>query len=99
MNAVIKAIAFAADKHRNQRRKDVDASPYINHPIGLADVLANEAGIEDERVLVAAILHDTVEDTETSEQELIRLFGKEAAEIVLEVTDDKALPKAERKRL
>ncbi len=99
MNTVIKAMAFAADKHRNQRRKDVDASPYINHPIGLANVLANEAGVEDERVLVAAVLHDTIEDTETNEQELIRLFGKEVADIVLEVSDDKALPKAERKRL
>lgn len=99
MKAFIRALAFAADKHRNQRRKDVEASPYINHPIGLADVLANEAGIEDERVLVAAVLHDTVEDTETSEQELVRLFGKEIADIVIEVTDDKALPKAERKRL
>jgi guanosine-3',5'-bis(diphosphate) 3'-pyrophosphohydrolase len=99
MNIVIKAMAFAADKHRNQRRKDADASPYINHPIGLADVLANEAGLDDERVLVAAILHDTIEDTETTEQELARNFGQEIADIVLEVTDDKALPKAERKRL
>jgi guanosine-3',5'-bis(diphosphate) 3'-pyrophosphohydrolase len=92
-------MSFAADKHRNQRRKDADASPYINHPIALADVLANEAGIEDERVLVAAILHDTIEDTEATEQELVRNFGQEVADIVLEVTDDKSLPKAERKRL
>jgi len=99
VNIVIKAMAFAADKHRNQRRKDAEASPYINHPIALADVLANEAGIEDERVLVAAILHDTVEDTETTEQELVRNFGQEVADIVAEVTDDKSLPKAERKRL
>jgi guanosine-3',5'-bis(diphosphate) 3'-pyrophosphohydrolase len=99
MNILIKAMTFAADKHRNQRRKDVEASPYINHPIGLADVLANEAGIEDERVLVAAILHDTIEDTETTEQELIRLFGQEVADIVLEVSDNKSLPKTERKRL
>jgi guanosine-3',5'-bis(diphosphate) 3'-pyrophosphohydrolase len=99
MNNLIKALAFAADKHRNQRRKDADASPYINHPIALADVLANEAGIEDERVLVAAILHDTIEDTEATEQEVVRHFGQEVADIVCEVTDDKALPKAERKRL
>jgi guanosine-3',5'-bis(diphosphate) 3'-pyrophosphohydrolase len=99
MNTIIKAMAFAADKHRNQRRKDADASPYINHPIALADVLANEAGIEDERVLVAALLHDTIEDTEATEQELVRNFGQEIADIVLEVTDDKTLPKAERKRL
>ncbi|CAJ7235100.1 metal dependent phosphohydrolase [Burkholderia pseudomallei] len=99
MNKLVAAIAFAADKHRNQRRKDHEASPYINHPIALADVLANEAGVEDERVLLAAILHDTIEDTETTEQELVRLFGQEVADIVMEVTDDKALPKSERKRL
>ncbi|KGC43897.1 HD domain-containing protein [Burkholderia pseudomallei] len=99
MNKLVAAIAFAADKHRNQRRKDHEASPYINHPIALANVLANEAGVEDERVLIAAVLHDTVEDTETTEQELLRLFGKEVADIVMEVTDDKTLPKAERKRL
>ena len=98
-NHLLSAIAFAADKHRDQRRKDASASPYINHPIALANVLANEAGIEDERVLIAAILHDTIEDTETTEQELARLFGQEITAIVLEVTDDKALPKAERKRL
>lgn len=99
MNNLILAIAFAADKHRNQRRKDHEASPYINHPIALANVLANEAGVEDEHVLMASVLHDTIEDTETTEQELLRLFGKGVADIVMEVTDDKTLPKTERKRL
>ena len=99
MNRVISAISFAADKHRNQRRKDIEASPYINHPIALANILANEAGIEDEKVLVAAILHDSIEDTETTTQELADLFGDDVTAIVLEVTDDKSLPKAERKRL
>lgn len=99
MKLLIKALAFAADKHRNQRRKDADASPYINHPIALANVLVNEGGIEDERVIMAAVLHDTVEDTETSEQELAKVFGQEVTAIVLEVTDDKSLPSAERKRL
>jgi guanosine-3',5'-bis(diphosphate) 3'-pyrophosphohydrolase len=98
MNKILSAIAFAADKHRNQRRKDAAASPYINHPIALANVLANEAGIDDERVLIAAILHDTVEDTETTVLELVRHFGQEIADIVLEVTDDKSLLKAERKQ-
>lgn len=98
MNKILAAIAFAADKHRNQRRKDAAASPYINHPIALANVLANEAGIDDGRVLIAAILHDTVEDTETTAQELVRHFGQEIADIVLEVTDDKSLLKAERKQ-
>lgn len=99
MNRLIQAIAFAATKHRDQRRKDAVASPYINHPITLVNVLANEAGIDDEEVLMAAILHDTVEDTETTEQELIGEFGPEVASIVLEVSDDKSLPSAERKRL
>jgi guanosine-3',5'-bis(diphosphate) 3'-pyrophosphohydrolase len=99
MNRLIQALDFAASKHRDQRRKDAAASPYINHPIALANVLANEAGIDDERVLIAAVLHDTVEDTETTEQELAREFGQEVAGIVLEVSDDKALPVAERKRL
>jgi GTP diphosphokinase / guanosine-3',5'-bis(diphosphate) 3'-diphosphatase len=98
-NKIIAAMAFAAHKHRDQRRKDAAASPYINHPIALVNVLANEAGIDDERALMAAILHDTIEDTETTEQELIREFGKEIADIVLEVTDDKTLSKAARKRL
>jgi guanosine-3',5'-bis(diphosphate) 3'-pyrophosphohydrolase len=99
MNRLISSIAFAADKHRDQRRKDASASPYINHPIALANVLANEAGIDDERVLIAAVLHDTIEDTDTTEQELVRLFGQEISDIVIEVTDDKTLSKAERKRL
>ncbi|MGY6255530.1 HD domain-containing protein [Paraburkholderia caledonica] len=99
MNLLIKATAFAAYKHRNQRRKDADSSPYINHPIALADALANEGDVDDEIVLIAAILHDTIEDTETSLEELVAQFGREVAEIVAEVTDDKELPKAERKRL
>jgi GTP diphosphokinase / guanosine-3',5'-bis(diphosphate) 3'-diphosphatase len=99
MNRLLSAIAFAAHKHRDQRRKDAVASPYINHPIALANVLANEAGVDDERILIAAVLHDTVEDTETTEQELVREFGKEISDIVLEVTDDQSLSKAERKRL
>lgn len=99
MNQLIKAIAFAADKHRNQRRKDADASPYINHPIALANVLSNEAGVDEEKVLIAAVLHDTIEDTDTTSRELEEVFGDEIAAIVLEVTDDMLLPKDERKRL
>src|SRR5487761_2225837 len=84
---LIKALAFAADKHRNQRRKDADASPYINHPIALANVLANEGGVEDPVVLSAALLHDTVEDTETTPAELEAQFGGKVAAVVLEGTD------------
>src|SRR5438067_9958795 len=96
---LLKALAFAAHKHRDQRRKDAEASPYINHPIALADVLVNEGGVTDIEVLCAALLHDTVEDTATTHQELVDAFGARIARIVAEVTDDKALPKAERKRL
>ena len=99
MKQLMTALAFAADKHKNQRRKDAEASPYINHPIALANLLLNEAGVEDQRVLVAAVLHETIEDTDATAQELVRHFGKDVTDIVLEVTDDKTLPKAERKRL
>jgi GTP diphosphokinase / guanosine-3',5'-bis(diphosphate) 3'-diphosphatase len=96
---VLKALAFAAHKHRDQRRKDARASPYINHPIDLANVLRNEAGIADPLVLCAALLHDTIEDTETTPEELEREFGRRVRDVVLEVTDDKRLPKKDRKRL
>ena len=96
---LIHAAAFAAHKHRDQRRKDAAASAYVNHPLALADMLANEGGVEDVDVLCAALLHDTIEDTETTAEELQREFGSKITSIVLEVTDDKSLPKAERKRL
>lgn len=96
---LIKAADFAALKHRRQRRKDAEASPYINHPLALARVLKLEAGVGDIEVLVAAILHDTVEDTETTIEELTREFGPAIAGVVAEVTDDNALTKPERKRL
>lgn len=96
---LFKALSFAADKHRDQRRKDAEATPYINHPIQLAELLVNEAGITDATVIAAAILHDTIEDTETTPEELCREFGEGIASIVEEVTDDKTLDKAVRKRL
>jgi guanosine-3',5'-bis(diphosphate) 3'-pyrophosphohydrolase len=99
LRLLLKALAFAAHKHRDQRRKDAEASPYINHPIALADVLVNEGGVTDVEVISAALLHDTVEDTATTPQELEEAFGPRIARIVAEVTDDQALPKAERKRL
>jgi guanosine-3',5'-bis(diphosphate) 3'-pyrophosphohydrolase len=96
---LLQALAFAAHKHRDQRRKDAEASPYINHPIALADVLVNEGGVTDVNVLCAALLHDTVEDTATTHAELVNAFGTGIAGIVAEVTDDTSLPKLERKRL
>ena len=99
LGLILRALEFAAHKHRDQRRKDLHASPYINHPIALANILVNEAGIHDPEVLCAALLHDTIEDTETTAAELETGFGAVVRDIVLEVTDDKLLPKVERKRL
>ncbi len=99
LGAFLRALDFAARKHRDHRRKDINASPYINHPIALANVLVNEAGIDDPDVLCAALLHDTIEDTDTTPEELTEVFGKVICDIVLEVTDDTALPKEVRKRL
>ena len=99
VGTLVEAVAFAADKHRAQRRKDIAASPYINHPIELANVLANEGGVDDVTVLCAAVLHDTIEDTETTSEELKALFGPKVASVVMEVTDDKSLEKSVRKQL
>ena len=94
----LQALSFAADKHRHQRRKDSAKTPYINHPIAVANILLNEAGVNDEAVLIAALLHDTVEDTDTCLEEIERHFGAQVRDIVDEVTDDKSLLKEERKQ-
>ena len=99
ISLILTATAFAAEKHRHQRRKDAEASPYINHPIALARVLSVEAGIDDPEVICAALLHDTIEDTDTTSEELRKVFGDAIARIVDEVTDDKTLESADRKRL
>ena len=85
---LLQAVGFAAHKHRDQRRKDKDASPYINHPIEVAKVLATMGGVTDLSALIAAVLHDTVEDTNTTFPELEKLFGKEVRLLVEEMTDD-----------
>jgi guanosine-3',5'-bis(diphosphate) 3'-pyrophosphohydrolase len=93
----LRAAAFAARKHQHQRRKDAEASPYINHPLDVAALLAEEGGVTDPLTLMAAVLHDTLEDTETTPEELTATFGPVVRDLVQEVTDDKHLPKAERK--
>ena len=98
MARVLDALDFAAVKHRDQRRKNEDASPYINHPIAVAKIVCAEAGVDDPIVLCAALLHDTIEDTKTTHSELTDRFGPAIADVVQEVTDDKTLPKLERKR-
>lgn len=95
---LLQAASFAAKKHTAQTRKGDDAAPYINHPLEVANLLANIGNVEDYDVLIAAILHDTVEDTGTTQEEIEELFGKTVASIVMEVTDDKSLQKAERKQ-
>jgi len=97
--ALLKALDFAAIRHRNQRRKGADAAPYVNHLIEVAALLADIAGVDDQDVLVAAVLHDVVEDTGTSAEDVGRLFGERVRQLVENVTDDKSLPKEERRRL
>jgi guanosine-3',5'-bis(diphosphate) 3'-pyrophosphohydrolase len=95
---LLSAIAFAAHKHRDQRRKDRAKSPYINHPIAVAQLLWQH-GVTDPAVILAAVLHDTIEDTDATRAELVDHFGEAVAAIVVEVSDDKSLPKQRRKEL
>ncbi|MEN6373315.1 MAG: HD domain-containing protein [Smithella sp.] len=88
---------FSAEKHRNQRRKDEQESPYINHPIEVANVLWTIGDVYDVATIVAALLHDTLEDTNATREEILNNFGKDVLALVLEVSDDKSLPKQERK--
>lgn len=99
MNRLLQAMKFAAEKHAQQRRKNSAGTPYINHPIEVAEHLVRVGGIEDEDVIIAAVLHDTIEDTDATFAEIQSAFGARVAEIVLECTDDKSLDKSERKRL
>ena len=96
---ILEALEFSAEKHRSQRRKDVEASPYINHPIQVANLLVQVGGVEDGVTLAAAVLHDTIEDTETTPGEIEARFGPEVRAVVEEVTDDKRLAKEKRKLL
>jgi guanosine-3',5'-bis(diphosphate) 3'-pyrophosphohydrolase len=95
---VLSAARFAAERHRDQRRKDAAASPYINHPLQVAEALATIGGVDDATVLAAALLHDTVEDCGVAPAELVERFGAAVAAIVAEVTDDRTLSKAARKQ-
>ena len=96
---LLKAISFAAKKHAAQKRKGADEEPYINHVLEVANLLANVGQVTDFDVLIAAVLHDTVEDTATTATEIDEKFGANVGKMVMEVTDDKSLPKAERKLL
>lgn len=96
---IFRALDFAARKHKDQRRKNIEETPYINHPIEVAEILVRVGGVYDTNTIAAAILHDTLEDTEATEEELRRLFGAGIAGIVVEVSDDKSLPARQRKQL
>ncbi len=96
---LLTALRFTAERHRFQRRKDPDASPYINHLIEVALILSTTGGVSDLDVLQAAVLHDVLEDTDTMADELEARFGARVRLLVEEVTDDQSLPKADQKRL
>ncbi len=94
-----RALDFAAKKHIHQRRKGELEEPYINHLADVSRLLAAATEGRDTVLVLAGLLHDTIEDTETTFDELEAEFGREVAELVAEVSDDKTLHKAERKRL
>lgn len=99
LGKLLEAASFAAKRHTGNKRKGNAGEPYINHPLEVANLLANVGQVDDYDVLIAALLHDTVEDTGTTVTEIRERFGERAASIVAEVTDDKTLPKAKRKDL
>lgn len=98
LDSIFRALKFAAALHRDQKRKD-NISPYINHPIDVAEMLVRVGGVSDSEVLCAALLHDTVEDVGATREQIEKLFGDRVASLVMECTDDKSLPKARRKEL
>lgn len=91
------ALRFAAEKHSEQRRKGKQHNPYINHPIQVAHILWEIGQVRDATTLTAALLHDTVEDTDATPEEIEERFGEDIRGLVMEVTDDKQLEKSERK--
>ena len=99
LNAILSAAHFAAEKHANQRRKGKAGEPYINHLLEVAQLISNALPEPDTNLIIAALLHDAVEDAGVTKEDLVHRFGADVANLVAEVTDDKSLPKAERKRL
>jgi guanosine-3',5'-bis(diphosphate) 3'-pyrophosphohydrolase len=96
---ILAAARFAAERHREQKRKGKAGEPYVNHLLEVADLIACSIDVVDTNLIAAALLHDTVEDTATTIQELRENFGEDVASLVAEVTDDKSLPKETRKAL
>ncbi len=98
LSDLLRALVFAAERHRQQSRKDELKTPYVNHLLEVVQVLVDH-GVRDAPTLMAAALHDTVEDTGTTLEEIADRFGPEVRDLVAEMTDDKRLPRDERKRL
>ena len=96
---IFEALEFAAWKHAGQKRKGTGNIPYINHPIRVTSLLVHHVKNISEEVIVASLLHDTIEDTKTSYDEIEKQFGKKVADIVLEVTDDMTLSYSKRKQV
>lgn len=99
LSQILEAVIFATHQHKDQKRKDQQKSPYITHPLSVAKVIWQIGEVHDVLTLTAAILHDTIEDTDATAPDLRETFGDQVLAIVLEVTDDKSLSKIERKRL
>ena len=96
---ITRALRFAAERHSNQRRKGQAKEPYVNHLAEVAELVAKATEGKDANLVAAALLHDTIEDTETVREELLTVFNNDIAQLVGEVTDDKSLPKQDRKNL
>ena len=99
IQAILSAARFAAEKHADQRRKGDAAEPYVNHLIEVADLVASALDEPDTGLVIAALLHDSIEDAGVTSEDLALRFGADVADLVGEVTDDKSLPQQERKRL
>ncbi|MBZ5522710.1 MAG: HD domain-containing protein [Acidobacteriia bacterium] len=96
---ILAAARFAAVRHARQKRKGIEGEPYVNHLIEVAELIAGSSDVLDADLVIAGLLHDTVEDVGVTLQELEQQFGRDVAALVAEVTDDKSLPKETRKAL
>lgn len=99
LHSILEAAVFAAEKHAPQKRKGAAGEPYINHLLEVAELVSSALTQPDPNLVMAALLHDTVEDTGVTKEQLTERFSLDVATLVMECTDDKSLPKAERKRL
>ena len=99
VQAILNAAKFAAKKHATQKRKGAAAEPYINHLLEVAHLVSTALSQPDTNLVIAALLHDVIEDSSVTKEEVAERFGTDVADLVVEVTDDKSLSKAERKRL